>query len=598
MADNEDIRQNIELKYTTNADKTAKKVDNLDDSIEKTTDSQKEQEKQTKKNKQSLEDLGGGIGSTIKGFKGLLKQMWLLVANPIGLVIAAIAVALTTLFKAFTSTKAGAEKFDQIMAGISATIDVIRDRVLKFAGAIVKFFKGDFKGAIAEGRAAFSGFGAEVAEEFRIAAEATRKLQEVEDAMRSLSVTRAELDRDLAESERVLMDINATYEEKKKALKEVEEAERKQTEAELANARKKLEAIRAQNALSDSSAEALDAEAEAQIAVIELERLSAENRRKVSEFNKTLNNEEKARIKELTDKRRAAAKEREDIAKKEAEAIAAIQKKQLDTEEAIRRAIQDVEDKTEEERLERRKQREIERLEALAQEGVDTREALILNEQLYNDLEDELREKRAEEKAEKDKKEKEEQLKREKEQADKLAAIEKAKLEQQKAIEEAKFGLLNSAINLGKNIFAKNKKLQKGILIAENAAALSKITMNTVEAVSKDNAASPLTLGMPWSGIHIAQGALGAANVIASTAKGLKELGGGSAGSAPNVNVGRGGGSGAPQVGFQASNENQIGSTLATNINEQPPLRALVVESDMTDTQAAAALAREENSFG
>ena len=117
---------------------------------------------------------------------------------------AAVALALTTLYKAFTSTKEGAELFDQVMAGISATIDVLRDRVLVVGEAIKKFFSGDFKGAIETSKKAVEGFGEEVAREFKIASDAKKSLQEVADAMRNLSVSRAELDRDLIKAKETI----------------------------------------------------------------------------------------------------------------------------------------------------------------------------------------------------------------------------------------------------------------------------------------------------------------------------------------------------------------------------------------------------------
>ncbi|MCP4608933.1 MAG: hypothetical protein GY845_09495, partial [Planctomycetes bacterium] len=274
--DNEDIEQKVKITYDTNAKKAAKDVNKLDDAIQDTTESQKESGKQTQKNKAGLEDLGGGIGGAIKGFKGLIKTMWALVANPVGLVITAIVLAVTTLFKAFTSTKEGAEKFDQVMAGIGATIDVLRDRVLKIAGAIAKFFSGDFAGAMEDGMAAVSGIGDEIAEEFKKAADATESLQRVEDAMRDLSVSRAKLNRDLVRAKEIIESETASYEEKKKAIAEVQKAETEQTEKELANAQKKLDAIKTLNALSDSGAEDLQAQADAEKALFEIQQKSAE----------------------------------------------------------------------------------------------------------------------------------------------------------------------------------------------------------------------------------------------------------------------------------------------------------------------------------
>jgi hypothetical protein len=599
MADNNnDIEQKIKLTYETNANTTAKDVDKLDKSIEKTTDSQKESTKQAQKQKQSFEDLGGGIGATITGFKGLIKQAWLLVANPVGLVITAIALALTGLFKAFTSTNEGADKMEQIMAGLGAVLDILRDKVLKAVEIFKKFWSGDVVGAFKDAKAEVAGFGDEVAAEFRKAADATKSLQEVEDAMRSLGVERAKLNRDLVEAKEIIDDENASYADKVEALKKVTKAEEEQTKKELANAQKKLDAIRELNALSDTSDEDLKKEADAETALYNIQEQSARDRVKNQKLFKKADAEEKARLKEITRARQEAAKERAKLNEEERKQIEELAKLTRSEEEKALRAIQDLNDKTEEEKLARKKERDLEEIEALRQKGVDVRNLLIYNDELYNALDDELREKRVEEKIAREEKEKADQLERDKKFAEEQAAIEKAKLEQLQAIENAKKGLLNGAVNLAKDIFSKNKKVQKGILIAENAAALAKVTMNTVEAVSKDNAASPLTFGMPWSGIHIGQGVLGAASIIKSTSEGLKALGGGSAGSAPQIGGGGGGASAAPQVGFQASRENQIATTIATNTNEQPPVKAYVVTSEVTTGQALDRNKIEENSFG
>jgi hypothetical protein len=164
-------------------------------------------------------------------------------------------------------------------------------------------------------------------------------------------------------------------------------------------------------------------------------------------------------------------------------------------------------------------------------------------------------------------------------------AIDEAKLAQKKAIEDAKMELLNSAFGAAKGLFEKNKGVQKAIIIAENAMALSSLVRSTITAVGKDNTASPLTLGMPWSGIHIAQGAIGAANIIASTSKALSAIGGGSAGGSPSMGgTAGGGGGGAPQFNVVGEGgANQIAQSMAGR--ESQPVRAFVVGSDVTTQQ-------------
>lgn len=594
----EDLEQKIKLTYETNADEVGQKVNKLDDSIEKTTEAQKESTKASGSQLKGLENLGGGIGSTISGMKGMLKQMWLIIANPLGLIIAAIALALVGLFKAFTSTNDGADKFDQVMAGISATIDVVRDRVLKIASAISKFFSGDFKGAMEDGKAAVDGFGDEVVSEFQKASNATKYLQEVEDAIRSLSVARAKLNRDLVEAKEIIDDENASYAEKKKAILDVTKAESEHTARELANAQKKLDAIRELNSLSDTSDEDLKKEADAEAVLYNLQEQSARDRIKNGKLLRKIDNEEKARLAEITKARQEAAKERAKLNEEERKEVEHISKLRISSEEAALRAIQDLNDKSDEDKLSRKKERDLQAIEALKQQGVDVRNLLIYNDELYNTLENELIEKRRVEKVEMEAKAYEEETKAKEKQAEEDKKIEEAKLAQQVAIEDAKRGLLDGGLNFLKNIFSQNKEMQKAILIAENATALARLTINTVDAVGKDTAASPLTFGQPWAGIHIAQGALGAANIIASTAAGLKALGGGSAGLVNKVSAPGSGGNSTPQVSFQASSENQIGNAVSNRLDGNTTIKAYVVESEITEAQNVALGRYTNNSLG
>lgn len=242
--------------------------------------------------KDGINSLPGATGAAGQGVSKLSAQFKALLANPIVLIITAIVGALTLLYKAFTSTNDGADKMEQIFSGLGAAIDVIRDRVLKIAGAIAKFFSGDFSGAIKDARSAVSGLGDEIASEFKKAAEATRSLQEVEDAMRDLGVSRAKLNRDLAQTKEIITDETATLEEKKKAIEAVRLAEAKQTEQELANARKKLEAIKLKNSLSDTSDEDLQKEADAQAAIYALEEKSASDIRALNKQTRSLERQE------------------------------------------------------------------------------------------------------------------------------------------------------------------------------------------------------------------------------------------------------------------------------------------------------------------
>lgn len=562
--------QKIKISFETNADETAKKVDNVNTKLDGTS---KETEKVSKSQKQAadtsgnlvknLEGLNNPISSAISGFKAMIVQMWKIVTNPLGLILVAIVGSLTLLFKAFTSTKAGAEAFDRVMAGISATIDVVRDRVLKIGEALVKFFSGDFKGAIELGREAVSGFGEEVAREFRAAADATRSLQEVTDAMRDMKVARSELNKDLADAKELISDETAAYNDKKAAIDKIRIAEEKQTAQELANAQKRLAALETLANQSDSDAKTLDELADAKIAVNELLQRQSDIRRNLNRQEKRIDNEERARLKALADERKARAKEAEEA-----------RQRQLDQEFKFATEQQRLAEKIAAEKKDRA--RKLQEEEEAEQQARFDREIKALKAKAA------------------------EELRIEKEQAD-------AKLKLQEQLEFTKISITDKALNLFSNLAGKNKKLQKAAIIAEGAVALGRTKVNTAQG----NAAA-LALGIAQAGpvagpgiaapaikLNTLSGVLSGASIIANTATALKSLGGGSlpgAGGSEPAGATGGGATNTPQVSFQASSENQIANTIAQQTNDQP-IQAYVVESDVSTAQQLASNRIRSNSI-
>jgi hypothetical protein len=269
----------------------------------------------TKKAKESQQTLGqtlsglpGPIGQTIQGAKSLNASLLKLVMNPIGAVIAAITLALTALYKAFTSTKAGGEAVEQVMAGLSAVFDVLRDRVLKIGGALVKFLSGDFAGAAEDVKGAFTGVGDEIASEFQEAAKLTKELQAITDAERALTQTRAEQNKEIAKAKLIINDETKSYGERQAALDQVRKAEIALSKQEEILAQRKYDAIKAQNALSDSSKEALDAEAAAFAALQQAQTASLQKQKEIFDQQKALRDKERAEQKAAAEKRKAELK--------------------------------------------------------------------------------------------------------------------------------------------------------------------------------------------------------------------------------------------------------------------------------------------------
>lgn len=520
-----------------------------------------------------LDKMSPALGGAISGMKGILVQMWAILANPLGAFLAAIVLSLTALYKAFTSTNEGADKMDQIMAGLSATVDVVRDRILKVGGAIVKFFSGDFKGAIADGKAAVSGFGDEVASEFKKAADATKFLQEVADAVRDLGVSRAKLNRDLARSKEIITDETASYKDKKKAIDEVRVAEEKQTNLELENARKKLKSIQDLNALSDTSDENLQAEADAKSALYALEEKSASDRRAIRKTEARAQNEEAQRLKAISDAKKAQIKEDADARKIIDDADKAEKKRKYDLDQEWLKKQNDAElasldvidavKKSNADKLLTEQELALEN-ERIAYEtkynnavkfGQDTEDLEIQHLNNLNDINLKAQAKQyADEEKVKD---------------------DKIKLEQ--SVSNAKLDIAGNTMKLIEEIAGKGSKVGKALAIAQ-------ATINGIQGVQNaftTASASPITTLFP-AYPFIQAGLAGAFSLlqikkIASTDPSGKSGGGGG---------GSGGGGSAPAAPsfnlVAGTGSNQIAEGLA---GQRQPLQAYVVSGAVTNAQ-------------
>jgi len=268
---------------------------------------------ETKNAQKSLGDqltsAPGVVGQVSNSVKGLSKTFKVLLANPIVALIAAITAGLMALYKAFTSTKEGGEAVERIMAGLGATLDVLRDRVLKVAGGIVKFFKGDFAGAAEDVKGAFSGIGNEIAEEFNEAARVKGLLQDVADAQRNLNNERARQNTEIAKAKLVINDENKSYAEREAALELVRQKEIALAKQEEELAKQRYEAIKAQNALSDSSTEALDEQAAAYQALEQAQLASLQKQKELFDQQKALRDRRRAEQKAAAEERKRLAEE-------------------------------------------------------------------------------------------------------------------------------------------------------------------------------------------------------------------------------------------------------------------------------------------------
>lgn len=599
--------EKIVIELDVQSDKGVKDVDKLNKSLSKTNENQKnikkstdETRKATKKatsssqrNAAAFEAVNKATGGAIRGFRALIKQMLLLVANPIGAVIAALVLGITALYKAFTSTKAGGEQLDRVMAGISATMDVVRDRVLKVGDAIVKFFTGDFKGALKSAKESVSGFGEEVAKEFNQAAQSVKSLQEVKDSLRDLSVSRAKLNRDLVQAKEIIEGSTASYSEKRKAIDEVRIAETKQTEDELKNAKKKLDAIVLANSLSDSGTEDLEKEAQARIEVINLETISSANKTKFNKLSKLADNEELSRLKALADEKKRIIDE--DTAN---EAKAAADKKAIDDKLiADKKAIRELEANTEAEKralaLEKEKEKFDNAIALATEQGLSTEELERSQKESLQLMRDEF--------AQTD-------IDREKKVINEVEAANILKAQKEAEIEEARVNTKKKALDDIISLAGSESKIGKAALIAKQLILAQEMIISIKGTIAAAKASAiKAQLKAAESGVDIAAGGakavssfappfnipiiLGYAVQAAGIISSIKGAMSASKSATSKVGVSGGGSAAISTPKPAAPSFNIVGasetSQLADSIGGQSkePIKAFVVANDVSSAQ-------------
>jgi len=324
---------------------SAQVVDNLNQKVKESGETAEKSQGKFGELGNKLAGIKGPVGQAVQGVKGLGMAFKALMANPIIAVITALVAALTGLYKAFTSTKAGAELVERVMDGLSAALDVLRDRVLQLGGGLAKLFSGDIKGGLADLKSAFTGIGDEIEREATAAANLRKELQLVADAERELNKNRALQNRLIADAKLRINDENLSYEDRLKALEEVRKAEIKLSKDEEALAQRKYDAIVLQNALSDSSKEALDAEAAAFITLQNAQVASLAKQKELFDQEKSLRDRQNAEEKAAQAEAAQRQKERAEASQKEFDDWLALEIKKAETAEANAKFVKDREEK-------------------------------------------------------------------------------------------------------------------------------------------------------------------------------------------------------------------------------------------------------------
>lgn len=224
-----------------------------------------------------LDNLTGGLASgllkSVAGARSLIQGMGLLKVALISTGIGAIVVAVGSLAAYFTQTADGAKLLERGMNLLSATFNVVLDRVAQLGKAIVEFFSGDFTKAFETASAAVKGIGDEIREETKAMDGLTQATQRLRASQRAIIVETA---KQRAEIERLKMasdDVNRTVEQRIKDAERAAALEKRLVNERKAIAQEELRIARAKAAMTQATEEELMrlAELEAEVYNIQQE---------------------------------------------------------------------------------------------------------------------------------------------------------------------------------------------------------------------------------------------------------------------------------------------------------------------------------------
>lgn len=561
--------------------------------------------------------------AVMTGVKALGTLRGAIAATGIGLLL----VAFGSLQAYFTRTEEGAQKLRVIMAFLGAAVDKVADVFVKIGEnmvnafenpqetlqnlskairenitnrieglielfpklgeAITKVFSGDFSGGakiatdaiakttlgvedftdkIGDAAKSVSDFAKEVANTAIEGANLENALNKVLMKERELRVERAEANATIAEQRNLAKDLNLSLEERIAALTTANEMEQELLVRELENESERLRIMEAKAALAKSDEDTLNAIADQQVRVANIEEQSLNKRRELQEQLTTLRN-------------MAAAEEKAAAEKKEQE-----DKERTEREAELRRQLRDAEIAN----IEDERQQELER----AEEEFERKLELIkgdseIEKQLRDELEESKRQSLLDINAKYDKAEAENKKK-----------LDAEILKSEQDVANARISAAMSVAGALGQIAQAIEGESKAAVAARKVLALAEIGINL--AVSIATAVAGATQAAAAGGpaapfLQVAYIATMIGSVVAGIAGAYKALSsaGGPSVSTPNVSAPSV--PSAPTVNPVTTNTTELGNTEAANL---APIQAYVVETELTGTQQNVNQIESQATFG
>lgn len=249
-----------EIEINVNTSKAEKNVDNLEGGLSGLS-------------AQADKLTGGLVSGFRKGVAGIKQGITAMKSLRVAIAatgIGALLIAVTSLVSYFTKTQRGADKLSQAMEGIGAVVDVLVDRFSTFGEGIFAIFSGDFAKGVDILKGTFKGLGQEIREEAKAAIELEKAFQALQDREIAMIETRAERRASIEALRLVAADETKDLAARANALKEAMDLEKQLADEEIEIAKERARIIKERNALGESTREDIQAEAEANARVIEL----------------------------------------------------------------------------------------------------------------------------------------------------------------------------------------------------------------------------------------------------------------------------------------------------------------------------------------
>jgi hypothetical protein len=538
----------------------------------------------------SIQNMTGSIGGATKGFK-LMRAA--IIATGIG----ALVIAITSVATAFTNSEAGQNKFNKLMTQIGVVVGNVTDILGNFGNVLINVFTGNLKGAkealndVTEG---IKNFGEETKKEIKIAGELADARAKADIMERDLITERAEATRKFNElREKAADKENVSIEDRIEALREAGRIEDEITQKEIEAARIRFETKKAENALSESTKEDLDEEAQLQARLIQLE---ADRLKK----QKTLTAEITTNLREAKAERKADQAEK-DRQKKEDDAKELQAEKDLAN---LKKQIREAEATSQDEK----RALELTKIEEHYQALIDK---AIENDLVTDELEASMREAKLAKQAEYD----EQDEAKQKEKDAKILADKQAMVDAETQLEEQKRATREKTFDNAVMLAGEESKVGKALLLVKQVLLAKKLILDAKEQIANaKKAVTNATINAAESGTEVAKGASKAAaaapppfNIpfilsFAATAIGIvsamKQAVGATKSAAASAGASAGGGTSieTPQVtasapslppevtGVGGSGINQLASAIGEQ--QQQPVQAFVVSNAVTTSQS------------